>query len=312
MKKIPLPTPEELWRLYCETGSVHRLAKKFNTCGETVRARLKKAGYQLKGAKFTPEEDTLIRDYYTLTSPDQFDLGSLAEKIKRPKPNVCRRARELNLTNPHRAHSAKVVENQKLATKAWFEVNPHPLRGLKLGPYSPEANKKSGEGVRRAWARARATGTIWLSPASLQKKSDHMMKMQRENPAMRQGYSRGKQGKRDDLGGLYVRSAWEANYARYLNFLIGLGQIKKWEYEADTFWFETIKRGTRSYTPDFKVWENDDRIIYHEVKGWMDEKSITRLKRMAKFHPNVRLIVIAKAEMAEIKSKVGRLIPFWE
>ena len=56
---------------------------------------------------------------------------------------------------------------------------------------------------------------------------------------------RGSGGRRDDLDGLFVRSSWEANYARYLNWLVKLGEIKGWEYEADTFAFDKIKRGTR-------------------------------------------------------------------
>jgi hypothetical protein len=33
-------------------------------------------------------------------------------------------------------------------------------------------------------------------------------------------YARCKSGRRDDLGGIYLRSAWEANYARYLDILM--------------------------------------------------------------------------------------------
>ena len=122
--------------------------------------------------------------------------------------------------------------------------------------------------------------------------------------------TRAKSGTRADLG-LYVRSRWEANYARYLNWLKAKGQIAAWEYEPDTFWFEAIKRGTRSYTPDFKVTENDGRVVYHEVKGWMDAKSATKLKRMAKYYPEVRVIVIDQAAYQAI-AKWRRLIPDWE
>lgn len=118
-------------------------------------------------------------------------------------------------------------------------------------------------------------------------------------------------GKRKDLG-IYVRSTWEANYARYLNFLVSRKAILKWEYEPDTFWFEGIKRGTRSYTPDFKVYESDGSIKYHEVKGYLDEKSKTKLQRMSKYHPGITIILICKKEYVEIGRKVGRLIPFWE
>jgi len=124
-------------------------------------------------------------------------------------------------------------------------------------------------------------------------------------------HGRGKGGTREDLG-IYVRSTWEANYARYLNFLRSAGQIKGWEYEPETFCFHQIKRGTRFYTPDFKVTENDGRVIFHEVKGYMDPKSVTKLARMAKYYPDQRVIVIAEKEMRAIKAACAALIPFWE
>jgi len=123
-------------------------------------------------------------------------------------------------------------------------------------------------------------------------------------------HGNGKGGTRKDLG-IYVRSSWEANYARYLNFLKKNREIQDWEYEPDTFYFENIKRGTRSYTPDFKIMENDGEIIYHEVKGYMDQKSRTKLNRMKKYYPEIKIILIMKKEMMEIKNKVGAFL-LWE
>lgn len=129
---------------------------------------------------------------------------------------------------------------------------------------------------------------------------------------MTQRHSGGKMGKREDLGGLYVRSAWEANYARYLNWLKEIGSIENWEYEADTFEFAEIKRGTRFYTPDFKVYEGDGRVVYHEVKGWMDPASKTKLSRMARYYPEVRIVVIDADAYGAIKKEVRRFIANWE
>tara|TARA_R110000803_G_scaffold95369_3_gene163280 strand:+ start:408 stop:950 length:543 start_codon:yes stop_codon:yes gene_type:complete len=114
-------------------------------------------------------------------------------------------------------------------------------------------------------------------------------------------------------GGLYLRSRWEANYARYLMWLMSRGDIQRWEYEPDTFWFEKIKRGVRSYLPDFKIWETlNDEPYYVEVKGRMDPKSATKLKRMALYHPAIRLSVVSRPEYIEIRNKLSTLIPNWE
>jgi hypothetical protein len=80
-------------------------------------------------------------------------------------------------------------------------------------------------------------------------------------------------------------------YALYLNQLKLSRHILGWEYESKTFWFEKIRRGTRSYTPDFEVTFGDGRIEYHEIKGWMDARSRTKIKRMAKYYPRVTLRV---------------------
>lgn len=117
-----------------------------------------------------------------------------------------------------------------------------------------------------------------------------------------------------EIGGIrkYYRSRWEANYARYLQWLKEHGQIESWEHEPETFWFGGIKRGCMSYLPDFRIKECDGRTVYHEVKGWMDDRSKTKLRRMAKYHPTVSLIVIDAHGYKAISKKVSTLINGWE
>ena len=116
-----------------------------------------------------------------------------------------------------------------------------------------------------------------------------------------------------DINGkkIFFRSKWEANYALYLDFLIKQKQIKKWEYEPDVFVFEKIKFGTRSYRPDFKVFNIDGFIEYHEVKGYMDKKSKTKIKRMAKYYPIIKLAIIDKDVYKDIKIKLGKMLKFY-
>lgn len=109
----------------------------------------------------------------------------------------------------------------------------------------------------------------------------------------------------------YFRSLWEVNYARYLEWLKQNQLILDWQFEADTFWFHAIKRGVCSYLPDFKVIENDGSIVYHEVKGYMDSKSKTKLKRMAKYYPSVKIVVIDSYAYHLIKKKVYGIVD-WE
>ena len=97
----------------------------------------------------------------------------------------------------------------------------------------------------------------------------------------------------------------ERNYARLLNF-----QKIRWEYEKQTFWFTKIKRGVRSYLPDFWL---PDTQEYIEIKGYLDPRSKTKLKRMRIYYPEVKVILIQSDFFKQIeKNKTCLLIPHWE
>ncbi len=117
-----------------------------------------------------------------------------------------------------------------------------------------------------------------------------------------------------EIGGKrkYFRSKWEANYARYLQWLKEKNQIIEWQHEPKTFWFDGIKRGCVSYLPDFLIICNNGKEEYHEVKGWMDDRSKTKISRMEKYYPDVKLVVIATKEYNSIKKKAAPMISDWE
>jgi hypothetical protein len=110
----------------------------------------------------------------------------------------------------------------------------------------------------------------------------------------------------------YFRSKWEANYARYLQWLVSQKIILGWAHEPKTFWFEGIRRGVVSYKPDFKVVEKDGTYAWHEVKGYMDHRSKMTLKRMAKFHPHETIVLIDKTAYRAIEAKAAQLVEGWE
>jgi hypothetical protein len=116
-----------------------------------------------------------------------------------------------------------------------------------------------------------------------------------------------------EIGGTrkYYRSRWEANYAYYLQWLKERGEILDWKHEPKVFWFEGVKRGTVSYLPDFCVTEKDGSEAYHEVKGWMDDRSKTKIRRMAKYHPDVKLIVIDKKAYEALRKTVSKIVLGW-
>jgi hypothetical protein len=122
-------------------------------------------------------------------------------------------------------------------------------------------------------------------------------------------------GKRADLDNKFFRSRAEANYARFLNLCIERGMlgIHRWEYEPQEFKFP-IERGQRFYTPDFKVILVTGEYEWHEVKGWMDDQSKTKIKRFKKYHPQeaARWKLIDSKTISQIRASFSGLIPFWE
>lgn len=111
---------------------------------------------------------------------------------------------------------------------------------------------------------------------------------------------------------IFFRSLWEFRYALYLQLLKEQGKINDWQHEPKTFWFEGIKRGTNNYKPDFLVIHKNDSEEWVEVKGYMDSKSATKIKRMSKYHPHIKLRVVDKSFFTKNSKNLNILIKDWE
>lgn len=305
---------------YAHRRTPHELARLLGRSAAAVRNK----AYDLRITNPTPEwtevEIARLREVYecaTLRGGDW--LGDLARKVGRHKTNVCRKARELGLTDSNRKYLTEPRDRRKYKTheslraamserlKRSIAENGHP-RGMAGKHHTAEVRRRIGEKTK---ARARSM--------SAEERSNIVLKAMRTkvekygSAGSPRPHATWKAGWRE-IGGKrkYYRSRWEANYARYLEWLKQQGQIADWQHEPETFWFEAIKRGVRSYLPDFRVWENDGSAHLHEVKGWMDARSKTTLKRMAKYHPQERIVVIREKAYNDIARKVGGIIEGWE
>lgn len=191
-----------------------------------------------------------------------------------------------------------------IRVKEWIKENGHPKGALGM-KHTDEALEKMSKSTKNMWKNMS------------QEKRDEYSKRASINgrntsPINREGAS-WKAGWRD-IGGYrkYYRSRWEANYARYLEFLKEHGEIQEWHHEPTTFWFDGIKRGCMSYLPDFEVIEKNGDVVYHEIKGWMDDRSKTKIKRMAKYHPDVKLFVIDAKSYRVLEKKAKEFVSGWE
>jgi len=92
----------------------------------------------------------------------------------------------------------------------------------------------------------------------------------------------------------WFRSGFEVRWAQYLELLKGLGEIYDWFYETEKFEFKAIRSGTVFYTPDFKVYyyNIEPPHYWHECKGHLTQKDVTKFRRMAKYYPEERIILV--------------------
>ena len=163
---------------------------------------------------------------------------------------------------------------------------------------------------------------------------------------------RPKGGKREDLGGLFLRSAMEANVARIFEALRLRTVVTAWWYEPHVYLFVDAgyKRGPWAYTPDFLVQWNpialgndlagwadilpgkrptEDRRVragntikgtfpevlrgeFFEVKGREMPSDRSKAKRMAKCFPEVQVTQIGRHEYLALAMFWFKLIPMWE
>lgn len=235
-------TDEEILTAYEQTGSVWKAGELLGMQGQTLHKRLQKLGANRPVRVWSDEEIAEVRALYEegFVRGDG-KLKALSERLRRTVPFISRRARAMGLTNQGRPMSPQLAKQQGEKISRRWSAHGHP-RGM-LGKKHSEETK----------ARISVTSAERAAAYTPEEKSDIALKMLKTrvarygttaNPRFKVSW---KQGWRE-VGGkrCYFRSKWEANYARYLQWMKDQGKIAEWEHEPETFWFEAIKRGTWS------------------------------------------------------------------
>ena len=288
---------------------VKDLAEKLNKTESSIRNKAYELGITKRDKYYTEEEIELLKKYY-----DTYSMNDLAEMLGRNESNIYRKMKQLGLKKTHRSHNVinpkkkhiyTEEEKQRLSenAKKMIQEKGHP-KGFKGHHHTQEEKEKISTTSKNWWKQV----DISMLETMNLKQRETKIKNGTLNPMKNQSnpYSRTKSGKRADLNNVFFRSSWEANIARYYNF-IGV----KWEFEPKTFIFKNITRGSVSYTPDFYLPDEDKWV---EVKGWFDGKSKTKLKRFKEQYPEEykKLQLITEKEYNEIKKKLSSYIKNWE
>jgi transposase-like protein len=308
-------TPDEdaeLARLRGQGMSFRAIATVMNRGHATLQDRWRRLSLRAPGEgeggtlrRFTEaERQRLIAEYW-----DACEAGrgrELAKEMGRTPAFLAGKAKELGLTTYRRKRAYNAEKTSKYM-KEWHARNDHP-KGFRGRNHSDKSKTVIGGKSLKSWAGR-----------TEEQRSDLALKMvktrvDRYGTAAPPRLGTSWKAEWRTIGGerSFYRSMWEANYARYLEWLRVRGEIKTWEHEPKTFWFEAIRRGTRSYLPDFRVTENNGAVIYHEVKGWMDDRSKTKINRMRIYYPDVKLIIIDARGYRAIMRQAASLVPGWE
>lgn len=304
------------------TKSIEDIALHLGRSRSAVRNKRYELQLPLSVTPWTDSEINALEDLYlNAGSVGVLRLKEFAESVGRPKSSVCRKAKLLGLET---SYSRKKVDERKIrvpkfatdaerkkakieSTQKYIAAHGHP-RGMAGKSHTQETKDR----LRQTSLAFRATlSSNEAGDIAAKAMQTTFAKYGRLGPQVKRGSWKAGWREIGDKRN-YYRSKWEANYGRYLQWLKEQGEILDWEHEPETFWFEAIKRGVRSYLPDFRVTENDGSTLLHEVKGWMDARSKTTIKRMAKYHPQETLIVIREKQYKEIGKKVSALIEGWE
>jgi hypothetical protein len=297
------------------------IADKMGRSRSSLRARVTRLGISKQECWSAEDEAKLIALYTKAGEFGVLHLDTFAAEIGRNKGNISRKAKLLGLPVNQCRRTVEVRKDRRkyatkeeqyaalsIASKARIAANGHP-RGF--------AGRKHSESALKLISAASKAQQLFMTEDQKAARVLKAMKTKAERYGSVAGAHIGrgswKAGWRE-IGGKrnYYRSRWEANYARYLQWLKEQGVIADWQHEPETFWFEQIKRGVRSYLPDFRVWEKDGSTALHEVKGWMDQRSRTTLRRMKKYHPTEKIVLIDGVQYRAIRLKVMRLIEGWE
>lgn len=88
------------------------------------------------------------------------------------------------------------------------------------------------------------------------------------------------------------RSKLEHNWARWLQFQKSQGMINNWAFEQTRFEFRDELTGPKVFLVDFDILNNDGTFEYHECKGWLQGRDVSKFRRVAKYRPEVKISLV--------------------
>lgn len=294
---------------YQATKNVWKTGEALGLSGQAVHTQLQKLQL-INYPNYSEEEMEEIRKEYSKPI-SEFSLDELAKRLMRDKTGICKVAKTMGLTTKEHSKYKSSLRMKEINIPKRWDNKEHP-KGMAGKKHSDEVKKQIGKKTKEFSQTLSEEQKHEIATKAVTTKIKVYGTPAPGFANSINAYSRTKKGRREDLGDVFFRSSWEANYARYLNHLVATKQITKWEFEPDTFIFEKEIRGAKSYLPDFKVWKLDGTFEYHEIKGWMDAKSKSKLKKFAKYYPAINLVLVDAKEYRKLEKLFKTSLANWE
>lgn len=291
---------ETILESYNRTGSVWKTGEELGLSGQTIHYKLKKIGKNKKVNIFTKEDEQFLLDNY-IYYRDREMLKELASILNRTKPFICRKAKELGLTDIYVKPILTEERRKKISlqTQKMIADKGHPKGMLGKNHTLESKNKMSIFQSDRG-----KNGLMYSQTEKGKKETSVRIRNLIKEGKMKNGYSMGAHGW-CEIGGnkMYLRSSWEYNISLLIEYYKNNGYIKDWSYEPKRFYFEDNKDGILSYTPDFKIISKNGNEYYIELKGWMSDVSKNKIKKFKKEYGDLNLIVIDEFVYKKINNK---------
>jgi len=214
------------------------------------------------------------------------------------KSNFCYSCSAKFYSNPSKKESREKIKEARLK---FYQQGGRPWNyGATLE--NNEIWRETAKKISRALA-GRTLEEVWGKERADKFKKAHSERNKGENnPMFGKPSPHRKGGFREDLGH-YVRSAWEADFARILRFF-----KLSYQYEPKTFALKKSEGNIVHYTPDFYV---PAKKTFYEIKGWMHDLDEEKIELFKKQYPELSLVLINKTKFAELALKYKNLIA-WE
>lgn len=302
--------------------TMEELCDSMNRTDGSIRGMKSKLGLIKKNRKITENEVDIIRDYYQTHDANNFDMNELMNIVGRSENSIGLIASRHGFADYHHGHKSDLERaKMKKRINEYYNSEYYQTIGRQLASEKTKNQFKEKGHPKGFFGKHHTQEVCDIISAAVKERFSNMTYQEKHEIAMRavqtkiengtinnttsNSYSRARGGKREDLNNSYFRSAWEANIARVLNYL----QIN-WQYELRRFYFEDSVDGVLSYQPDFYLPEFD---MWIEVKGWMDEKSKTRLKLFKEQYPEEynKLMLIDQKRYYELECDY-KFLPNWE